>query len=81
MRPNPHGVASIHRVPATELRRPDASIPNQVPGADHPVLRMPLCSTWIAAPTAALRYQFREWLLCGCDTRVAHFDRPRFARR
>ncbi len=79
--PNPQEVASIHRVPAAELLRPDAPILNQVRGAEHPVLRMPLGSAWIAAPTAAFLYQFREWLLCGRDTRVAHFDQPRFAWR
>ena len=78
---NPHEVASIHRVPAAELLRADAPILNQVRGAPHPVLRMPLGSTWIAAPTAAFLYQFREWLLCGRATRVAHFDQPHFAWR
>jgi mutator protein MutT len=81
LQPNPHEVASIHRVPAAELLRADAPILNQVRGAPHPVLRMPLGSTWIAAPTAAFLYQFREWLLCGRATRVAHFDQPHFAWR
>jgi len=81
LRPNPHEVASIHRVPAAELLRADAPILNQVRGAAHPVLRMPLGNAWIAAPTAAFLYQFREWLLCGRATRVAHFDQPHFAWR
>lgn len=81
LRPNPHEVASIHRVPAAELLRADAPILNQVRGAAHPVLRMPLGSAWIAAPTAAFLYQFREWLLCDRATRVAHFDQPHFAWR
>lgn len=81
LRPNPQEVASIHRVPAAELLRADAPILNQVNGAEHPVLRMPLGSAWIAAPTAAFLYQFREWLLLGRATRVAHFDQPRFAWR
>ena len=81
LQPNPHEVASIHRVPAAELLRADAPILNQVRGAPHPVLRMPLGSAWIAAPTAAFLYQFREWLLCGRATRVAHFDQPHFAWR
>ncbi|MBX3599847.1 MAG: CoA pyrophosphatase [Rubrivivax sp.] len=81
LQPNPHEVASIHRLPAAELLRDDAPILNQVPGAEHPVLRMPLGSAWIAAPTAAFLYQFREWLLLGRATRVAHFDQPRFAWR
>jgi hypothetical protein len=42
---------------------------------------MPLGSAWVAAPTAAFLYQFREWLLCGRATRVAHLDQPHFAWR
>ena len=33
----------------------------------------------IYAPTAAILYQFREVLLRGEPTRVAHFDQPKFA--
>lgn len=81
LRANPQEVASIHRVAVAELLRGDAPILNQVRGAAHPVLRMPLGSGWIAAPTAAFLYQFREWLLLGRATRVAHFDQPYFAWR
>ncbi len=79
--PNPAEVASVHRIPASELLRADAPLLNQVRGAEHPVLRMPLGAHWVAAPTAAFLYQFREWLLRGRATRVAHFDQPRFAWR
>ncbi len=72
-------VASIHRIATKELLRADAPLLNTVPGAEHPVLRMPVGDSWIAAPTAAFLYQFREWLLCGRATRVVHFDQPRFA--
>ncbi len=78
---NPAEVASVHRIPTSELLRANAPILNQVPGAEHPVLRMPLGSHWVAAPTAAFLYQFREWVLLGRATRVAHFDQPRFAWR
>jgi len=44
-----------------------------------PVLRMPIGDDWIAAPTAAVLYQFREVCLLGRQTRVAHFEQPRFA--
>ena len=81
LQPNEQEVASIHRLPASELLRSDAPLLNQVRGAAHPVLRMPVGSVWIAAPTAAFLYQFREWLLCGRATRVAHFDQPHFAWR
>jgi 8-oxo-dGTP pyrophosphatase MutT (NUDIX family) len=79
--PNPAEVARVHRIPVQELLRADAPLLDLVPGAEHPVLRMPLGSHWVAAPTAAFLYQFREWLLCGRATRVAHFDQPRFAWR
>ena len=79
--PNPAEVASVHRIPLAELLRDDAPILNHVSGAEHPVLRMPIGSAWIAAPTAAFLYQFREWVLLGRATRVAHFDQPFFAWR
>jgi 8-oxo-dGTP pyrophosphatase MutT (NUDIX family) len=79
--PNADEVASVHRIPASELLRSDAPLLNHVKGADHPVLRMPVGERWIAAPTAAFIYQFREWCLLERDTRVAHFDQPFFAWR
>lgn len=77
--PNPAEVASIHRIPASEMLRDDAPLLNHVKGAEHPVLRMPVGERWIAAPTAAFIYQFREWCLLERATRVAHFDQPVFA--
>lgn len=47
----------------------------------HPVLRMPVGDSWIAAPTAAILYQFRELCIGGRPTRVAHFEQPLFARK
>lgn len=78
---NPSEVAAIHRIPLRELLRADAPWLNQVRGAEHPVLRMPIGDTWIAAPTAAFMFQFREWCLLNRPTRVAHFDQPVFAWR
>jgi hypothetical protein len=79
--PNAEEVAAVHRIPASELLRPDAPLLNQVRGAPHPVLRMPVGDGWIAAPTAAFLYQFRELCLLGRPTRVAHCDQPAFAWR
>jgi hypothetical protein len=42
---------------------------------------MPVGDSWIAAPTAAIIYQFREVCLLGKQTRVAHFEQPDFAWR
>jgi len=79
--PNPAEVASIHRIPLSEFMREDAPILDAIEDSVHPVLRLPIGSTWIAAPTAALVYQFREVCLAGRITRVAHFEQPLFARR
>src|SRR5512139_2907122 len=49
--PNAAEVASIPRIPVSELLRDDAPLLNHVRGAEHPVLRMPIGTRWIAAPT------------------------------
>lgn len=77
--PDPGEVASIHRIPLLELLRPDAPRLELQEGSDQPVLRMPIGEGAIAAPTAALLYQFREVLLRERDTRVDHFEQPHFA--
>lgn len=74
-------VESIHRIPVTEFLRADAPWLDAIEDSDQPVLRMPVGDTWIAAPTAAFIYQFREVCIAGRDTRVAHFEQPLFARR
>ena len=79
--PNPGEVESVHRIPVDELLREDAPLLDALPGSAHPVLRMPVGDSWIAAPTAAVLYQFREWCLLGRPTRVAHFEQPHFAWR
>ena len=78
---DPLEVASIHRIPLSEFMREDAPIFDAMAESEHPVLRMPVGDTWIAAPTAAMIYQFREVCILGRDTRVAHFEQPRFAWR
>ena len=77
--PNPAEVARIHRIPASELLRPDAPILENTEHSEHAVLKMPVGDNWIAAPTAAFLYQVREVCLLGQITRVAHFDQPQFA--
>ena len=81
VRPNLDEVASIHRIPTDEFLRSDAPMLEAIPGAPHPVLRMPVGESWIAAPTAVFLYQFRELCLLGQPTRAAHFDQPEFAWR
>lgn len=79
LHPNPAEVASIHRIRITEFLRADAPILEPLAGSEHPVLKMPVGENWIAAPTAALIYQFREVCVLGRATRVAHFEQPVFA--
>jgi 8-oxo-dGTP pyrophosphatase MutT (NUDIX family) len=81
LEPNPEEVASIHRIPVTEFMRGDAPLLDPVEGGGAPVLRMPVGDDWIAAPTAAILYQFREVCLRGEATRVAHYEQPAFAWR
>lgn len=78
---NPAEVASIHRIPVSEFMRTDAPLLDRIADSEHPVLRMPVGLTWIAAPTAAVLYQFRELCIAGRPTRVDHFEQPLFARR
>jgi 8-oxo-dGTP pyrophosphatase MutT (NUDIX family) len=91
LRFNPSEVASIHRIPVAEFLREDAPRLDRLSEtrsgsetgseSEHPVLRMPVGDTWIAAPTAALIYQFREVCMHGRATRVAHYEQPLFAWR
>jgi 8-oxo-dGTP pyrophosphatase MutT (NUDIX family) len=79
LRPNPGEVASIHLIPLAEFMREDAPMLEEIPGGKNPVLMMPVGNTCIAAPTAAIIYQFREVALLGNQRRVAHYEQPYFA--
>lgn len=89
LRPDPQEVAAIHRIRLAEFMRVDApklspqtrSAQADTARRSAPVLRMPVGDDHIAAPTAALIYQFRQVCLAGEVTRVAHFDEPVFAWR
>jgi 8-oxo-dGTP pyrophosphatase MutT (NUDIX family) len=78
---NPDEVASIHRVPLTELDKPDVPRLISIPESDRPVIQLPLLGTLIHAPTAAIVFQAREVVVHGRATRVDHFDQPVFAWR
>ena len=79
LQPSPDEVASVHRIALAEFLRSDAPMLEALAQSEHPVLKMPVGRQWIAAPTAALIYQFREVCLLDRDTRVAHFEQPLFA--
>ena len=76
---NPDEVSAIHRIPIAEFLRADSPILEPMAGSEYPVLLMPIGNSWIAAPTAAIIYQFREVAIHGKHTRVAHYEQPRFA--
>ena len=78
---SPHEVASVHRIPLAQFARQDAPMLSETSTSDAPILRMPVGDDHIAAPTAAILYQFREVCLFGRHTRVAHFEQPEFAWR
>lgn len=79
--PNAAEVASVHRIALTEFMREDAPLLEPSEEAGRQILRMPVGEARMAAPTAALLYQFREICIAGRPTRVGHFDQPLFARR
>lgn len=77
--PNPAEVQSIHRIPVGEFLREDAPLLEDTVDSERPILCMPVGASFIAAPTAAFLYQFREVAILGKQTRVAHYDQPFFA--
>lgn len=79
--PNPSEVASVHRVPLVDLDKPDVPRLISIPESDRPVIQLPLLSTLIYAPTAAVVYQLREVVVHGRPTRVDHLEQPVWAWR
>ena len=77
--PNPAEVASVHRIPVRELLRSDSPLLEKIPESESPVLKMNIGNSWIAAPTGAILFQFREVAILNQQTRVAHFEQPKFA--
>lgn len=76
---NASEVSSMHRIPISEFLRDDAPILKNGAPSKQPILLMPVGDRWIAAPTGALLYQFREVAVLGHPTRVAHYEQPLFA--
>ena len=77
--PNPDEVAHVYRVPLADLDKPDVPRLITIPESDRPVIQVPLLSSLIHAPTAAVLYQMREVVVHGRATRVAHFEQPTWA--
>ena len=57
----------------------DVPLLQEISESEHPVLLMPIGNNFVAAPTAAMIYQFREAALLGHPTRVNHYEKPHFA--
>ncbi|MDN5919325.1 MAG: CoA pyrophosphatase [Pseudonocardia sp.] len=75
--PNPDEVGSLHRVPLREIDHEPRFL--TIPESDAPVIQVPLFDRFVHAPTGAVLYQFRELVLHGRTTRVAHLEQPVFA--
>jgi 8-oxo-dGTP pyrophosphatase MutT (NUDIX family) len=79
LRPDPREVASVELLPIEELS-PDRVVLLPGPPGGEPVLALSLPPRGLLyAPTAAVLHQFAEVAVHGRDTRVAHFEQPRFA--
>jgi 8-oxo-dGTP pyrophosphatase MutT (NUDIX family) len=70
-------VAQIHVIPLADLDQPPQLL--RIPESERQVLRLPLLSAFVYAPTAAIIYQFCQLARHGLTTRVSHFDQPVFA--
>ena len=77
--PNPDEVASVHHVPLADLEHPDVPRLVSIPESERPVIQLPILSTLVHAPTAAVVYQLREVVVHGRATRVDHFEQPVWA--
>jgi len=79
LRPNPAEVTSVHHVPLRDLEHPDIPKLVAIPESERPVIQLPILSTLVHAPTAAVVYQLREVVVHGRPTRVDHFEQPVWA--
>ena len=79
--PNPDEVEFIRPFAFSELSRDDSPVLEEIDQSDKPVLSMHFHDDRIFAPTGAMLYQFREVVIQGRATRVAHFEQPLFAWR
>lgn len=77
--PNPDEVGEVHRVPLALIDVEPRFL--TIPESDAPVIQLPLFGRFVHAPTGAVLHQFREVVLHGRPTRVAHLEQPVFAWR
>ena len=79
LHPNPDEVASVHHLPLHDLEHPEIPKLVAIPESERPVIQLPVLSTLVHAPTAAVLYQLREVVVHGRPTRVDHFEQPVWA--
>ncbi len=79
--PSPNEVAEVFHIPFHELDSEAIPVFEEGVEESRPVLlsTFPTLGYRMYSPTASIIYQFREVAIRGLDTRVAHFDQPRFA--
>jgi 8-oxo-dGTP pyrophosphatase MutT (NUDIX family) len=77
--PNPAEVGELHRVPLAAIDVEPRFL--TIPESTAPVIQLPLFGRFVHAPTGAVLHQFREVVLRGRATRVAHLEQPVFAWR
>jgi 8-oxo-dGTP pyrophosphatase MutT (NUDIX family) len=77
--PNPDEVGELHRIPVRDIDVEPRFL--TIPESAEPVIQLPLFDRFVHAPTGAVLYQFREVVLHGRPTRVAHLEQPVFAWR
>ncbi|MCW0215501.1 MAG: CoA pyrophosphatase [Pseudonocardia sp.] len=77
--PNPDEVGELYRLPLRAIDVEPRFI--SIPESDAPVIQVPLFDRFVHAPTGAVLHQFREVVLHGRATRVAHLEQPVFAWR
>jgi hypothetical protein len=79
LRPNPVEVAEVRRVPLDVIDIEPRFV--TIAESDAPVIQLPILGRYVHAPTAAVLHQFREVVVHGRPTRVAHLEQPMFAWR
>lgn len=78
LRPDPREVAEVYLLPIEELTA-DKVVLHPGGESGRPVMGLSLSNGILYAPTAAVVHQFAEVAVRGRETRVAHFEQPRFA--
>ena len=58
----------MHHVPLRDLEHPDVPRLVAIPESDRPVIQLPILSTLVHAPTAAVVYQLREVVVAKVKT-------------